>query len=176
LARSRSSPLAVGLLAAGLLLGGAPGAAALDTRAGVEELAAQIERLAPEGRQVRLAVTDFRDAQGVTSDYGRFVADRLIARLGRNLRLMPIERRFFEELLKQSGLRGADLGHPDPARRLMQAYPVDLLVLCRLAEIGTFVNLEARVLDASSLEMLGVATANVDKDPRLQRFLDSGRE
>jgi hypothetical protein len=165
-----------GWLAAGLFLAGASGAAAIDTRAGVDELAGQIERLAPEGRQVKMAVTDFRDPEGVISDYGRFVADRLIVRLARNLRLMPIERRFFEELLRQNQLAGADLGRPENARRLQQVYPVDLLVLGRLVEVGNLIGLEARVLDAGTLEILGVATTNVDKDPRLQRFLDSGRE
>jgi hypothetical protein len=163
------------LVVAAALLAAAP-ASALDTRAAVDELAAQLERFMPPDGQVRLAVTDCSDPQGVVSDYGRFVADRLIARLARNLRLMPVERRFFEELLKQIGLRGADLSRPESARRLRRAYPVDLLVPCRLAELGQLINLEARVIDLSTFDLLGVATSNVDKDPRLQRFLESGRE
>jgi hypothetical protein len=159
-----------------LALASSGAAAAVDTRGGVEELAVQIERVMPEGRQVRLAVTDFRDPQGVISDYGRFVADRLIVRLARNLRLMPVERRFFEELLKQTRLKGADLAKPENARRLVQEYPVDLLVVCSLAEFGNLINLEARVIDIGTFETLGVASANVDKDPKLQRFLESGRE
>jgi len=47
---------------------------AQDVRAGVEQLAAQVEKRAPAGKQLRIAVADFPDLQGVTSELGRFIA------------------------------------------------------------------------------------------------------
>jgi len=48
---------------------------------GVEQLATQIAKAAPDGKPLRVAVADFPDLQGVTSDLGRYIASRLTTRL-----------------------------------------------------------------------------------------------
>ena len=65
---------------------------AQDVRAGVEQLAAQIVKAAPEGKQLRVAIADFPDLQGVTSDLGRFIASRLTTRLAQTPNFFVIER------------------------------------------------------------------------------------
>jgi TolB-like protein len=175
-ARTRASRIASALALAVAVLGAPAGAASQDVRAGVEQLAQQIEPMLPQGRQVRIAVPPFCDQRGVTSDYGRFVADRLIVRLARNARLLPVERRFFAELARQLRVKRTDLDTPEGVRRLTAEYPVETIILGVLSEAGDLINLQARVIDIATFETLGVATVNVANDARARRFLEAGRE
>ncbi len=175
-ARPGAGRIVAALALAAAALGAPAGVASQDVRTGVEQLAQQIEPMLPRGRQVRIAVPPFCDQHGVTSDYGRFVADRLIVRLARDPRLMPIERRFFAELARQLRVKRTDLDTPDGVRRLTAEYPVETIVLGVLSEAGDLINLQARVVDVATFETLGVATVNVANDARARRFLDAGRE
>jgi hypothetical protein len=72
---------------AGSLLFLLAGAAAVEAEvveltAGLERLAGQLAKSVPAGRSLRVAVADFPDLQGVTSNLGRYVAERLTTRLG----------------------------------------------------------------------------------------------
>ena len=172
----RQRLILLALALGGAVLGVPAGAPGQDVRAGVEQLALQIEPVLPQGRQVRIAVPPFCDQQGVTSDYGRFVADRLIVRLARNPRLMPIERRFFAELVRQLHVKRTDLDTPEGVRRLTTEYPVEMIILGVLSEAGDLINLQARVIDVATLGTLGVASVNVANDAGAKRFLEAGRE
>ncbi len=102
---------------------------AADTREAVEQLATRIAATVPEGKQVRIVVADFTDGDGVTSDYGRHVAARLILRLARNPRLMAIERRFLGVVLEHLKLKRSDLAKPENARLLAKEFGADIIVL-----------------------------------------------
>ena len=69
------------LIVGGSLLFSALTASAQDFRTGMEQLADRIAKAAPEGKQLRVAVADFPDLQGVISEFGRYIASRLTTRL-----------------------------------------------------------------------------------------------
>src|SRR6266849_3042394 len=54
---------------------------AAELKEATEQLSASLAKSVPEGRTLRVAVTDFPDLQGVTSDLGRYIAERLTTRL-----------------------------------------------------------------------------------------------
>jgi hypothetical protein len=154
---------------------GAGSASAQDARDAVSRLADQIIRVLPESGQVRIVVTDFDDAVGVTSDYGRYLTDLLIVQLGRTPRLLPIERRHLQVVLGQLDLRSADLRKPDNARRVASQFGASIVLVDGLADLGAQVALDARVIDLGTGETLGFASAGVVKDAKVQRMLDAGR-
>lgn len=167
--------LVVGVLTGALLVSAVPAAAA-DAFAGVDDLAAQIERAVPGEQQYRVAVTEFQDREGVASDMSRFVADRLTLLLARNPRMMMLERRFLGDLLRQLKLRRSDLAKPANARLLAKGYGLDMVVVGTLTDFGTLVNLEARMIDVSSGETIGYVSTNVSKDAKVTRMLEVGRD
>ena len=151
-------------------------ARATDTLEAVEQLATQIAAAAPDGKQVRIAVTDFADSQGVISDYSRYVADRLILRLARNQRLMAIERRFLGVVLEQLKLKRSDLAKPENARLLAKEFGADIVVLGSMTDLGNQITLEAKVVDILTNDTLGFASAEVTKDSKVTRMLEGGRQ
>jgi len=162
----------------GAILVTSPEARAADPWAlAVAQLAAQIEPLTPQGRQVTLAVLDFTDRDGVSSEFGRLAAARLILVLGQSLRLLPIERRSFSEYLKQLGLTRSDLLDPDNARRFAhEVGGLELLVVTGLSDLGDQVGLDARVVHIGTNESLGVTSVRVPKDTKVRRLLEAGRD
>lgn len=143
----------------------------------VTELAARIEPLTPQGRQVTLAVLDFTEPDGTSSEFGRLAAARLTLVLGQNVRLMPIERRALSEYLHQLGLTRADLLVPDTARRFAHDVGgLELLVVTGLSDLGDQVVLDARVVDIGTNRSLGTASAIVPKDAKVRRLLEAGRD
>lgn len=158
------------------VLGGAPPARAEDTVGAVTQLADQIVRVLPAEGQVRIIVTDFDDNHGVTTDYGRYLADLLIIQLGRTPRLLPIERRHLRIVLNQFDLRSSDLAKPDNARRVAKQFQADVVLVDGLTDLGAQVALDARVVDVATNEPLGFAGAGVAKDAKVQRMLETGRQ
>ncbi len=159
-----------------VILTGPVPAPAGDTIGAVGQLADQISRVLPSGRQVRIIVTDFDDNHGVTSDYSRYLADLLITQLGRTPRLLPIERRHLRVVLGQFKLKGSELARPDDARRVASQFQADVLLLDGLTDLGAQVALDARVIDVATNDTLGFVSAGVTKDAKVQRMLETGRQ
>lgn len=108
-----------------------------DLREGVEQLAAAIAKSVPEGKQLRLAVTDFPDLQGVTSDLGRYIAERLTTRLIQNPRVRVVERRRLGQVLTELKFGMSDLVDPAKAKQLGRIVGVEALVVGSLSDLGT---------------------------------------
>jgi hypothetical protein len=162
-------------LAALLLFANRP-ALAMDTEGAVYQLATQVEQAMPDRQGIKIALTDFSDSQGVTSDYGRRVAHLLILRLGFNPRLMPIEWNVLGLVLSQLNLKRSDLAKLENARMLAKQFGADVVVVGSLTDLGDRVTLEARVTDIATGEALGFASAVVTKDAKVIRMLEAGRE
>ncbi len=174
------STMRIPMIAAAILiaavLGAAASARAQDSIGAVGQLADQIARVLPADGQVRIIVTDFDDNHGVTSDYSRYLADLLILQLGRTPRLLPIERRHLRIVLGQFQLRGGDLAKRDNVRKVASQFHADVLLLDGLTELDAQVALDAKVIDVTSGDALGFASAGVAKDARVQRMLETGRQ
>jgi len=77
-----SARLGAGLVCTLLLFGPLPCAAqVVELKDGVERLSVELAKSVPAGRALRIVVTDFPDLQGVTSNLGRYIAERLTTRL-----------------------------------------------------------------------------------------------
>jgi curli biogenesis system outer membrane secretion channel CsgG len=67
-------------------------ASALDLQAGVEQLVQDLIKATPEGKQLRVAVADFPNLQGMTNDLGRYIATRITTRLVQSKKFSVTER------------------------------------------------------------------------------------
>jgi len=151
-------------------------AAAQDVRAGVEQLAAQVVKGTHEGKQLRVAVADFPDLQGVTSDLGRFIASRLTTRLAQERKFFVIERQRLGQVLAELKFSMSDLVDPAKAKQLGRMVGVEALVVGTVSDLGNQVELDARLIEVETNRMLLGATATISKDPAVTAMMERGRQ
>ena len=148
---------------------------AQDLRTGLEQLAGQIGNGMPATRQVRLAVIDFPDLQGTTSDFGRFVASRLTTRLAQNARVLVVERQRLGQVLAELRFSMSDLVDPAKAKRLGQMAGVDAIVVGTVAELGNQIDVDARVIDIETNSLMFGTSLTISRDPSVTEMLKMGR-
>lgn len=149
---------------------------AQDVRAGVEQLAAQIVRAAPEGKQLSVAVADFPDLQGVTSNLGRYVASRLTTRLAQTPSFFVIERQRLGQVLAELKFSMSDLVDPSKAKQLGRMVGVEAIVVGTVSDLGNQVDLDARVIEIETNRMLLGASVTISKDRTVEEMLKQGRQ
>lgn len=172
----RQSWVAAVLACLGVLHFSLQPASAQDVRTGVEELASQIAKAAPEGKQLRVAVADFPDLQGVTSDLGRYIASRLTTRLAQNPKFFVIERQRLGQVLAELKFSMSDLVDPTKAKELGRMAGVEAIVVGTVSDLGNQVDLDARLIEIETNRMLLGATATISRDQVVDDMLKRGRQ
>lgn len=143
----------------------------------VEQLAVQLAKSAPEGRTLRVAVTDFPDLQGVISDLGRYIAERLTTRLSAQVqKFRVIERQRLGQVLGELRFSMSDLVDPDKAKQLGKMLGVEAIVVGTISDLGNTVDIDARIIEIETNNILSGITAAVSKDEMVKQMIERGRE
>jgi TolB-like protein len=150
--------------------------AAQDVRSGVEQLAVQITKEAPEGRQLRVAVADFPDLQGGTSDLGRYIASRLTTRLAQSPKFFVIERQRLGQVLAELKFGMSDVVDPSKAKQLGKMAGVEAIIVGTVADVGNQFDFDARMIDIETNRLLLGATVTIAKDPAVDEMNRRGRQ
>jgi TolB-like protein len=166
-----SAPLAV----VALLVLSPTSVSAQDVRAGVEQLASQIVKGAPESKHLRIAVADFPDLQGATSDLGRYIASRLTTRLAQTSIFFVIERQRLGQVLAELKFSMSDLVDPAKAKQLGNMAGVEAIVVGTVSDLGNQVDLDARLIEIETNRMLLGATTTISRDQVVDDMLKRGR-
>jgi TolB-like protein len=149
----------------------------MELKDGVDRLASQLAASVPEGRALRVAVTDFPDLQGVTSDLGRYIAERLTTRLSAQTRKFQIiERRRLSLVLSELKFGMSDLVDPVKAKQLGQMLGVEGLVVGSVSDLGNQVDVDARIIEIETSNILPGVFATLSKDQVVTQLLAQGRE
>jgi TolB-like protein len=141
----------------------------------VEQLAGQLAKSVPEGRQWRLAVTDFPDLEGVMSNLGRHIAERLTTRLSQNAKLFVIERRRLGQVLAELKFSMSDLVDPNKAKQLGRMLGVEALVVGSVSDLGNVVDVDARIIEIETNRMMPGALTTISKDQVVDNLIKGGR-
>lgn len=171
---SRQRPLLTSLLMGVALL--PISAHAADLREGIEQLAGQVGQAAPEGRQLRVAITDFPDLQRVTSDLSRYIAERLTTRLVQNPRFSVLERRRLGQVLGELKFGLSDLADPNKVKQLGRMVGVEALVFGSISDLGNVVDIDARLIEVETSRLVHSASVSILKDRVVAQLLSEGRE
>jgi TolB-like protein len=147
---------------------------AQDARAGVEQIAAQLIKGAPEGRQLRVAVADFPDLQNVTCDLGRYVANRLTTRLTQSAKFLVIERQRLSQVLTELKFSMSDLVDPSKAKQLGRQVGVETIVVGTVSDLGNQIDLDARMIDIETNRMLLGVSTTISRDQVVDEMLKRG--
>jgi TolB-like protein len=153
-----------------------PTAAAQDLRAGVEQLATRIIEATSEANHLRIAVADFPDLENVTSDLGRYIANRLTTRLAQSPKFSVVERQRLGQILAELKFGMSDLVDPTKAKQLGQIAGVEALVVGTVSDLGNQVDIDIRLIEINTSHMLLGATTTISKDQVVTQLLERGRE
>jgi len=131
---------------------------------GIADLADRLAKGIPEDRPMTVAVTDFPDLGGQTCRLGRYVAERLSTLLSQHAQCRLIERRRLDMVLQELKFSMSELVDPAKARKLGQMLGVQGLVVGTVSDVGTTLDLDARIIDIQTDLSLPGASASIVKD------------
>jgi TolB-like protein len=145
-------------------------AGAVPLSQGVADLASQLARGIPESHPMTVAVTDFPDLGGQTCRLGRYVAERLSTLLSQHPQCRLIERRRLDMVLQELKFSMSELVDPAKARKLGQMLGVQGLVIGTISDVGSTLDLDARIIDIQTDVSLPGASASVVKDEAVRQL------
>lgn len=152
-------------------------ALAADLKEAVDQLAVQLAKSVPEGRTLRVAVTDFPDLQGVISDLGRYIAERLTTRLSVQIeKFRVIERRRLGQALGELRFSVSDLVDPDKAKQFGKMLGAEAIVVGTVSDLGNVVDADARIIEIETSNVLPGTTAAISKDETVRQMIERNRE
>lgn len=116
-----------------------------------------------EGKAV--AVAGFAYADGRASGDGAVMSERLTTELVKRRGLKVVERKAIQKMLEELKLQQSGAMNQDSAKRLGKMLGADWVAVGSLAGLpGGLIELNARLVDAESGEVLGAVTAQLEKN------------
>jgi hypothetical protein len=145
-------------------------------RASVHQLADRLAESTPERRVLWLAVSEFADLDGVTSDLGRYVAERLTTRLSHHRdRFRLLERRRLAQVLEELRFGLSALADPRKIQQAGRMAGVDALVIGTVSERGRAVDVDARIVEVNTMAVVASAHVSISRSDPAIELLERGR-
>jgi TolB-like protein len=135
-----------------------------------EKLAAQIT---DHGKK-KVAVLDFTDLQGSSSEFGKYIAEELTVNLVMEKRQFSVlDRANLKSILAEHKLTATGLVDPENAKKLGQFAGVDAIILGTIIPKGQNISLTAKIITTDTAEIVGAAKADFKADETVQKFMST---
>jgi len=123
----------------------------------------------------KVAVVDFTDLQGASSELGRYVAEELTVNLVLEKREFSVlDRANLRRLLAEHKLTSQGLVDPENAKKIGKFAGVDVLVLGTIIPKGSNnIGLNAKVITTDTAEIIGAARAELTPDENVRNLLSA---
>jgi TolB-like protein len=137
----------------------------------VDELAQQIAAKMTARQKTTVAVVEFTDLQGRTTDFGRFLAEELITRLMETEKFRVIERQLLNKVISEQKLSLTGVVDPASAKQLGKILGVEAVVAGTVTNLSQSVKVNARLISTETGEIFAVASAEIFKDESVTSLL-----
>jgi TolB-like protein len=117
-----------------------------------------------ENQKQRVAVVEFVDLKGNTSDFGRYLAEELITRLFQTGKFKVIERQLLNKVITEQKLSLTGIIDPASAQKLGKLLGVDAICSGSVSDLGKSLKINARLINTETGEVFAVAAGEVAKD------------
>ncbi len=144
----------------------------LDQR--VSELSQQIATKMAAKQKTTVAVVEFTDLQGNVTDFGRFLAEELVTRLGDLEKFKVIERQLLNKIITEQKLSLTGIVDPASAKQLGKILGVDAIVAGSITNLAQNVRVNARLISTETGEVFATAAVDIFKDESVTGLLSSG--
>jgi len=130
-------------------------------------LAAQING---QGKK-KVAVLDFTDLQGGSTELGKYIAEQLTVNLVMGKKdFSVLDRANLKSILAEHKLTSEGLVDPENAKKLGMFAGVDALVLGTIIPKGQNISLNAKIITTDTAEIIGAARAEFKTDDTVQQL------
>lgn len=120
----------------------------------------------------KIAVVDFTDLQGDTTELGRFIAEELSVDLTTDAQKFEvIDRMHLKSLLKEHKLTLSGLLSQETVKEIGQISGVDALVTGTVTPFGDSIRVTCKVIATYSAKVLGAAKADIAKTKTIEELL-----
>ncbi len=165
--------LSLALLAGlGHVTGHVQAQATLDQRIG--ELSKQISDGLTENQKQTIAVVEFVDLEGRTTNFGRFVAEELITRLYQTKKFKVIERQLLNKIVAEQKLSLGGMIDQTSAQKLGKLLGVDAIASGTVTDLGKSLRINARLISTGTGEVFAVAATEIAKDDSVLALMGAG--
>lgn len=144
----------------------------LDQR--LSELSQQIAGKMTAKQKTTVAVVEFTDLQGNTTDFGRFLAEELVTRLMETEKFRVIERQLLNKIIAEQKLSLTGVVDPSSAKQLGKILGVDAIVSGSVTSLAQSLKVNARLISTETGEIFAVASAEIFKDESVTGLLTNG--
>jgi curli biogenesis system outer membrane secretion channel CsgG len=139
------------------------------------ELSNMTERLAVKIKakdMKRVAVIDFTDLQGGSSDLGKYIAEQMTVDFAMTNRDFSIlDRANLKKILAEHKLTSLGLIDPDNAKKLGQFAGVDAIILGTIIPKGQNISLTAKIITTETAEIVGADKAGFKTDDTVKQLM-----
>ncbi len=138
----------------------------------LSDVASKLAPLINENGKKRVAVLDFTDLQGGSSELGKYVAEQMIVNLVMvKSNFSVLDRANFRKILAEHKLTATGLIDPENAKKLGQFTGVDALILGTIVSKGQKVAVTAKIITTDTAEIVGAAKTEFKSDESIQQLL-----
>jgi TolB-like protein len=140
----------------------------------VDELSQQIAAKMTAKQKTTVAVVEFTDLQGNTTDFGRFLAEELITRLMETEKFRVVERQLLNKVIAEQKLSLTGVVDPGSAKQLGKILGVEAIVAGTVTSLSQSLKVNARLISTETGEIFSVASAEIFKDESVTGLLTGG--
>lgn len=130
----------------------------------LDELSNDISKELTDGQKTTVAVAEFVDLNGKTSDFGKFLSEELVTRLFKTKKLKVVERQRLDKVIAEQKLSLTELIESSSAKRIGRILGVEAIVAGSISEIGSGFRVNARIINTESGELISASGITVPKD------------
>ncbi len=142
----------------------------------IQELAGQLSQ-SMAGQVKKLAVVEFPELNGHQSALGQFIAEELITNFSSGARLGQfdiVERRQLARVLREQELTDSSLFDDKSIAKIGKILGIDAIVTGSIADLGTEVKVNARVISVETAKVFAAAAIKFKKSETVQQLLGAG--
>ena len=154
-----------------LLLGGHALAQSQDIDTELAKLSDKLATQIKDQGKKKVAVLDFTDLQGGSSELGKYIAEQLTVNLVMGKRdFSVLDRANLKSILAEHKLTATGLVDPENAKKFGMFAGVDALILGTIIPKGQNTSLNAKIITTDTAEIIGAARAEFRADNTVQRL------
>lgn len=128
------------------------------------ELSRDISDELTDKQKTTVAIADFVNLNGNSSNFGKFLAEELVTRLYKTRKLKVIERQRLDKVIAEQKLSLTEIIEASSAKRIGRILGVDAIVAGTISELGNNFRINARIISTETGELLAAAGATIAKD------------
>jgi TolB-like protein len=137
----------------------------------VDVLTKQIDHNMLEQKKNKIAILPFLNLNNEITNLGTYLAEELTTNIFTAGKFKIIERSALKQLLEELKLSQAGLIDPKSAKELGKVAGVDAIVTGTIADLGSYIAVNCRLIETESGEVFAVAKAKIIKDENIANLI-----